>query len=597
MGLLQKALETYEAHAALAGQALAGHQPLAPVSHILANADLELTLDEQGQLLDVTQVSREDRKTIIPATLGSAGRTAAPCPHPLCEQVGYLSGQDPKKYALYLEQLQSWASSAHTHPMLAPVLAYVRRGTLLEDLKAFGVDQPGDKAMIRWRVMGIGPESGPCWTCPGLFSAFSGWYQEVREKAMAPAGLCMLTGRTVTLAEQHPKGIIPMNGNAKLISSNDLSNFTFRGRFTQDCQAATVGYEASQKAHNALRWLAAEQGARVVFGGRTFLCWNPQGRPAPHSNLPFQTVQTPSVTPSDYRAALERTLAGWQTQLPERCGGVAIAAFDAATTGRLALTYYSELRASDFLERLRRWDESCCWWGWNPESRRYNAIVSPPLWQIINCAFGAQREEKGKAVLRTDDRVMAQQMQRLVACRVDRARFPADIEQALVNRASHPQGYDEAVYRTVLLTACAVIRKYYSDNKKEELEMELQPEREDLSYQFGRLLAVLEKAERDTYDNDDGREPNAIRLQSMFCRRPLHTAKIVEAQLEQAYFPRLKPGTRAYYKKCIGQIMERIAAGDETQWNKPLGDTYLIGYYLQRSELYRSKEQKEREEQ
>ena len=87
----------------------------------------------------------------------------------------------------------------------------------------------------------------------------------------------MITGADAPPAEQHLKGVIASSGNAKLISANDTSNFTFRGRFTDDSQAATVSYEASQKAHNALQWLAAEQGVREVFGGRTFLCWNPQG--------------------------------------------------------------------------------------------------------------------------------------------------------------------------------------------------------------------------------------------------------------------------------------------------------------------------------
>ena len=36
---------------------------------------------------------------------------------------------------------------------------------------------------------------------------------------------------------------------AKLISSNDEQNFTFRGRFSDKSQAFSIGYEDSQKAH------------------------------------------------------------------------------------------------------------------------------------------------------------------------------------------------------------------------------------------------------------------------------------------------------------------------------------------------------------
>ena len=116
--------------------------------------------------------------------------------------------------------------------------------------------------------------------------------------------------------------------------------------------------------------------------------------------------------------------------------------------------------------------------------------------------------------------------------------------------------------------------------------MALEPERKDRSYQFGRLLAVMEKVERDTYGSGENREPNAIRLQSVFCQRPMDTAANLEKQLERAYFPRLNPGTRIWYKNMMGQIMEMISACPNEELNRPLENTYLLGYYLQRSALY-----------
>lgn len=592
MGLLQKAVETYDAHAALAGKVQAGQQPLAPIGHTLTNANIEITLDEQGHLVDAVQVGKDEGKFIIPVTEESAGRTSAFVPHPLCEQVGHLSGEKESDLTLYLEQLQEWKDSAFTHPMLQPILNYVQGRTLLKDLAAHGIAKPDGKALIRWRVIGIGDESGACWTNLNLFRAFVSWYEQHRAKSDAPESLCMISGKFCIPATQNPKGIVPINGNAKLISANDTSNFTFRGRFTEDWQAATISYEATQKAHCALRWLIADQGVSIVRGKRTFLCWNPQGKEVPHAALPFCTTPSTATTPTDYRSMLWSTLQGRQSQLPSG-SGVVIASFDAATTGRLSLTYYNELQGSDFLQRLYDWDATCCWWGWNPENKRYDAIQSPDLFQIINCAFGTQREENKCFKLVTDDRVLKQQIQRLIACRVDNALFPADIERALVNRASTPQAYDAQVYRRLLVTACAVIRKYYIDHRKEELTMALDQERKDRSYQFGRLLAVLEKVERDTYDKNEDREPNAIRLQSVYCQRPRQTANTIESQLERAYFPRLKPGTRIYYKNLIGEIVEKIDTFPEHDQNKALGDTYLIGYYLQRNELYKSRKQKE----
>lgn len=78
--------------------------------------------------------------------------------------------------------------------------------------------------------------------------------------------------------------------------------------------------------------------------------------------------------------------------------------------------------------------------------------------------------------------------------------------------------------------------------------MALEPGKQDRSYQFGRLLAVMEKVERDTYTDNENREPNAIRQMSVFCRRPMHVAANLEKQLEQAYLPRLRREA-AYFTK------------------------------------------------
>lgn len=119
--------------------------------------------------------------------------------------------------------------------------------------------------------------------------------------------------------------------------------------------------------------------------------------------------------------------------------------------------------------------------------------------------------------------------------------------------------------------------------------MALKEYRKDRSYQFGRLLAIMEKIEKDTYESDEEREANAIRMQTVFVQRPGYATKIILGQLKNAYYPKLPPGLRGYYDKMIGQIMEIISAFDE-EYNKSLSETYLLGYYLQKNALYTKKE-------
>lgn len=126
--------------------------------------------------------------------------------------------------------------------------------------------------------------------------------------------------------------------------------------------------------------------------------------------------------------------------------------------------------------------------------------------------------------------------------------------------------------------------------------MALEPEREDRSYQLGRLLAVLEKAERDSYNQNEAREPNAMRMQSAFTRRPFSVGCLVWEQVKKAYYPKLNPWLRGYYDQLIGQIMEQLSRYSERELNRPLADTYLLGYYLQKNDLYTSKKEKKTEE-
>lgn len=594
MGLMQQACETYEhAEKTLAGVYQDRKAPLAPISHSITKAAIEITLYADGSFVQATTVGEEDAATIFPVTEESVGRTAAPCAHPLCDQVAYLSPCDDKKRMLYLEQLRRWRDSAFSHPFLAAICCYVENGTLLHDLAQAGLipqeasapDEKAQKQFVRWRVIGVDGEEPACWKNRNLQNAYIRFYRSCI--AARASVLCAVTGEHTAAAAQHAKGVFSMYGNAKLISANDKSGFTHRGRFLDDSEVVAVGYEASQKAHNALRWVIANQGHTV--GGRAFVCWCPQGKrlPAPRYSLQSRANATPKYQPSDYREELRRILRGLQSDFSTSNTAV-IAVFDAATTGRLSLNYYSALPVNDFLERLAVWEETCCW-----QNGRFG-IQSPALDKIARFAFGTLREDKKGVQLAVDDNVLKQVYLRLLTCRVETALFPFDIERALVEKAGHlalyPNDKKSNYLRSDLLfTACAVIKKYYSDNCKEEWNMALEPEKKNISYQFGRLLAVLEKIEQDTYDKGEDRETNAMRMQAMYTQRPMHTFRILIEHLRTAYYPKLAAGGQVYYEKIIGQIVEQIALCPDSDPDAPLADVYLLGYYLQKNELYKSK--------
>ncbi len=599
MGLLQKAVETYDAMAHRAGKVFEKKtEPLAPVSHITTQAGIEITLDQDGNFISARAVGKEEPRIIIPATERSTGSRSGPKPpaHPLCDELQYLASYDLEKHNDYVKQLESWTFSKFTHPKLNAILNYIHKDTILNDLEKSNIiqlDKSGkpkiEKLLVCWIVNGLGEDvNGPCWTDQSLMQSFIRYYITTRKSTASPT-LCMISGTEEIPVDKHPKGIIP--GAVTLISSNDTKGFTFRGRFDNAWQAATVGYSASQKAHCALRWLVANQG--VLFGRRTFLCWNPQGYKVPPvtgSMARRNSKNQRLVTPTQYRQQLLESLLSWKESLPSQLG-VVITAFDAPSNpGRLAVTYYNELLASDFLERLKTWDESCCWVNGSL------GVQSPSLDQLVSWAFGTPRN--GKAEI--DDRILSQQMQRLVACRVEQAAFPLDIERALVERASNLQLYAEEIEEIsqktkkkikkypraeLLFTACAAIRKYHFDQpKKEEWDMALDKDCTDRSYLFGRLLAIADAIENSTYTDEDRRETNAMRMQKIFSLRPMDTWAVLwdkllpyRRRLEQS-----RPKLHHYYQDTIDEINGKLSPHDKTL-NNELEGIYLLGFSHQRA--------------
>lgn len=497
----------------------------------------------------------------------------------------FICPEYKESYAAYLSQLEEWCNSEYACSEIKAILEYVKKGTVRADLSSLGGVKDDD--FVCWRVLSDNSaEPEDVWKNRTVINSYINYCQSQAD-ASAEKALCYVSGEYAAPARQHLKGVVSFAGNAKLVSANDKANFTYRGRFTDDSEALTMGFISSQKAHNALKWIVSNDG--FSFGGRLIVCWNPKGKKMLNptvSLFPKFSGAGENPTPTNYRDILAKTVLGYKKEL-DLTDETVTAIFDAATSGRLSVCYYSEMAAYDFLERLRFWDETAAW------LHPVFGVTSPALKNIVDAAYGVLRKENEMQKTETDEKVLSEAMQRLLLCRLERSPFPADIMRCAVQKCSSLQLYDNdgksKNRNEQLFTTCAIIKKYRYDRFKEEWIMALEPEKKNRSYQFGRLLAVLEKAERDAFDSDEKREPNAMRMQTLFVKRPMYAAKLIIEQLKNAYYPRLKPGARNYYDKLIGEIMLVISGCPEGEAGKPLGEEYLMGYYLQKNALYTKK--------
>ena len=613
MSWIQKLHDTYER---CAGAPQFASNPLLPVSHTVQQAHIEITLDDRGKLLHATVVAKEE--TVIPATEKSAGRVGIePPPHPLCDKIQYCAADYPahggkKKsfHSAYIEQLKLWCNSSFSHPKVKAVLAYVSKGTVVADLvreKILHVGNDGvlltswdsnlpvpeifrylnakdgerdqGDAFVRWRVQTSGNPLSSTWEDKSLMDAWIAFDASQNQTQ----GLCMVTGKTILLAKSHPKRLRHGADGAKLISSNDTSGYTFLGRFTDAEQACGVGYEITQKAHNALRWLI---GRRQTFrnGDQVVVAWAVAGKsiPDPFANTrdifdleSGQPVEGPAVTPGDVGQAfarrLSRCIAGYQAELGST-DDIVVMGLDSATPGRMAITYYRELTGFEFLDRVQSWHEKFAWH--QNYSKEIKFVGAPSPKDVAEAVFGR----------RLDDNLRKATVERLLPCIIDGQPIPRDLVESAIRRTCNRVGLEHWEWGKNLGIACALFRGYFKDRS---YQMTLETNRTTRDYLYGRLLAIAEHIEsRALYVASEKRDTTAAKLMQRFADRPYSTWRTIELSLVP-YKTRLRAKRPIFINEMEKQLDEVVNSFQEREFmdERRLSGEFLLGYHCQRRAL------------
>jgi len=615
MGWLQRLVETYDA---CAGADQFAKNPLPPISHTPQQAHIEIVLDAQGRFQRAHIVQKEE--TLIPASEESANRTGIrPPPHPLCDKIQYVAadypafgGAKPSFHADYLQLLQAWCASPFAHPKAQAVLDYVKRETVVADLVKekllyLNVDgkllmeweghdpkpdifrllvggkgeQDQGSAFVRWQVEVPGDRQPAVWRDPALQRA---WVQ-FNASRMQRKGLCMVTGEAdVALAASHPKRLRHPGDGAKLISANDASGFTFRGRFTDDTggQACGIGYGASQKAHLALRWLISRQAFRN--GDQVVVSWSVIGDEIPNPLADTFTLFGLEPSPTEalyqgdagqgYALALRQKIAGYRSRLSPSAN-VIVMGLDAATPGRMAIIFYRDFGGGEFLDRVEAWHERYAWHQNFGKERKFTGAPAPR--DIAEAAYGS----------RVDERLRKSCVERLLPCIVDNQLMPRDLVESVFRRVTRRAGLDKWEWEKMLGIACALFRGYNHQLERGTYNMALEPDRNTRDYLFGRLLAIAEHLEqRALFYGGEKRDTTAERLMQRFADHPYSTWRNIELAL-RPYQSRLSSRSPGYLHKLreqIDQIVGQFQAGDFTDDRRLTGE-FLLGYHCQRAKL------------
>ena len=164
MSWMEQLVQTYDENKRFAGRDdVDGMRALLPpVGHIVQNAQIEMTLSADGELIQAEVIPKELQSTLIPCTPESASRTNRPSPHPLHDNLSYVArdyydfAKKPPKgetvpYLLYRKLLGTWADS-DTNSKVQAVYRYISSHDVIRDLiekKVLYQDDTG-KLIEKW---------------------------------------------------------------------------------------------------------------------------------------------------------------------------------------------------------------------------------------------------------------------------------------------------------------------------------------------------------------------------------------------------------------------------------------------------------------
>ncbi|MBN2301401.1 MAG: type I-C CRISPR-associated protein Cas8c/Csd1 [Lentisphaerae bacterium] len=615
MSWIEKLYKTYENNINSIG---CGDVPLLPVCHTTQKAQVQIILDIEGEFLRASVVTKTDARTIIPCTEASSGRTSGVTPHPLCDKLQYVAadytafgGEKDACFDKYSTLLNSWRRADSTNSKLRAIAEYVMKKRVIADLVNAGIlhvdarkqlinqwnsetstapelfyllpggtDSKGKSkpwqadAFLRWRVECPRDPQSDVWNDRILWQS---WITYCGNQSNTK-GLCYVTGQTSSLADQHPAKLRNDGDKAKLISSNDSSGFTFRGRFLKAEEACGVGIDVTQKSHNALRWLIARQGRRD--GDQAIVAWAVSGVDVPDPiadtfSMLFKGHEETVKRESEYTAqeigeALKELIGGYSAKIGAT-EDVLIMGLDSATPGRMAVSFYRELTGSEFLQRVMAWHDlnnGCVWRQYFGKDRIF--VGAPAPRDIAECAYGRRLDEKLRKAT----------IERLLPCIVDGTPIPRDLVESCVRRARNRSGLDHWEFEKALGIACALYRHH---NKERNYTMTLAADRKTRDYLYGRLLAAADSLESlALWLANEKRPTNAARMMQRFADHPCSTWRTIELSLAP-YKARL--GGRAHKQlACIDEIMAAFNA-DEFVADTPLTGEFLLGYHAQRAAL------------
>ena len=599
---------------------------------------VEITLDKNSNLVNAGFLNEKDI-VIFPVTEDSVARSSGIAPHPLFDNFDYVIQDGSKKSKAYLEIMEDWLNFEENdfvriiHDFIIKENAYTdilsklydkykiikedEKGKELKEKIITYIDNSGNKPkeievnfskiFITFKIQDYdGLRDISITENKGLQNKFIDYTRKSFEKGTdLKRIICNISGKEDFLCLKHK----PLIGSARLISQITANNENFKGRFDNPDETIKIGKESSQKilqmakalldGKNTCRWLGEmcyavswfsddiNNSSQMDIGKNIELESNNNFLFNYFSNAPRQTEANAdeSFKILDNKAKdIVRSFTSGKILFSDD-SKYYMAIIDKVSNGRVAVKYFREIQSSRLKENLISWQKKYHWYKENKEKGEIEFTPNPLM--MISAAYGVERE-KGLEV--SKKKFLTDQYKNIMAAIIEGRDLPTNISHALEMNIRNRMNYDKTWVQVKLCTLAVLKDKEgIKSNMLDRLDI-------DRSYLFGRLLALYERMEAISYDNDSARVTNAEKLWTSYVNKPvtmnMRLRNLLKPYEDKLKLNELKKGIYYKIKREIEDVTNLISENynyKDIETNKPLGPGFIFGYEAQKKDLFTKK--------
>jgi len=549
----------------------------------MENVGFVLEIDKDGKLLQVNDIRQGEGAKMrpvlmeIPYTNKVNVRANNVEPNFLIDKAAYLFGNDKKTKAKRLPDCYKSFVSLVMEVLGEiddkggnAVLKFYKKWNPTKAPKKlqFWDDITSDKAgFIAWRLDG---ERDYIHLRPKVKEA---WQKYLGKQSSKLKCQCMITGSVDTDIQQlHAqfKGITGGQSSGKSLVSFNIKSAESYGK--EQSFNAPVSVKAEFKSSTALKHLIRNEAQHLYIGDTYTVFWTERNSPVEDFfGLIMNPRDTSTADNKELAVFLESVSEGklpadYEPNIPFYVLGLS------PNAARLSVRFWHVSTVKDISEKLGQHfrDLSII--------RSFDSDpVYPGMWRLLR-ETSNQKSREGPPPL-----LAGAVMQSILKG----TPYPQTLLSTVIGRIRAEQNIN---YMKAAIIKAVLIRKYRTQNKTLEISMALNKENKNEAYLLGRLFAVLEKAQQDAIPG-----ANAT-IKDRYYGSASATPKAVFPQLLRLAQHHI---TKAEYGRVRDKLIEEIICDIK---NFPAHLTidgqglFAIGYYHQRQDFYKKKDNKTNKE-